>query len=84
MITRELVKYAVTGRFRQVRVVENIITIENGALVEHKLNHSRVIHPGDDYSGETDVVRALCEDLHTPDAVALYEAYMTAQEEAQE
>lgn len=42
--------------------------------------HRHVVSPGDDYSGETDRVKAICAATHTPEVIAAYQA---AQEAAQ-
>ena len=81
MITRELLRYEVTGQFRHVRVIENIITIVDGALLSHKLNHSRIISPGDDYSSESADIAVLCAALHTPEVIEAYQEMQANQEQ---
>jgi hypothetical protein len=38
--------------------------------------HRHVIHPGNDYSAEDEKVRVVCAAVHTPEAVAAYQAQL--------
>lgn len=81
MELKEFVRYEVMGRYRGVRVVENIITIEGTTIVSTKRNHSRMIMPGQDYSQESNEIKSLCEDLHTPETIEEYKAMVEANQE---
>lgn len=44
--------------------------------------HRHCVNPGDDYSGEADKVKAICSAVHTPAAIAEYQAFQAAQQAA--
>jgi hypothetical protein len=77
----------------KIEIVDRIEVLENGsvqvrtktAIMEDGKQisgnfHRHVIVPGDDYSGESDRVKAICAATHTPEVIAAYQA---AQEAAQ-
>ena len=79
----------------KIEVVDRIEVVENGivqvrtktAIMEDGKQisstfHRHVVVPGDDYSGETDRVKAICAATHTPEVVATYKAAQAAQEVA--
>lgn len=68
-------------------IVDKIEVLENGsvqvrtktAILEDGVQisgtfHRHVVSPGDDYSGECDKVKAICDATHTADVVAAYKA----------
>lgn len=44
--------------------------------------HRHCVAPGEDYSGEVDKVKAICAAVHTPQAIAEYQAFHAAQQAA--
>ena len=77
----------------KIEIVDRIEVVENGsvqvrtktAIMEDGKQisgnfHRHVVAPGDDYSSESDRVKAICAATHTPEVIA---AYQTAQEAAQ-
>jgi hypothetical protein len=77
----------------KIEVVDRIEVVENGsvqvrtktAIMEDGKEISskfyrHVVAPGNDYSGESDRVKAICAATHTPEVIAAYQA---AQEAAQ-
>jgi hypothetical protein len=75
-ITVDLIEVVENG-IVQVRVATKIV--EDGKQISSNF-HRHVVAPGDDYSGESDRVKAICAATHTPEVIAAYQA---AQEEAQ-
>ncbi len=76
----------------KIMVVDRIEVLENGsvqvrtktAIMEDGKQisgtfHRHVISPGDDYSAETDRVKAVCAATHTADVIAAYNAAAAAQ-----
>lgn len=59
----------------QVRQVTRII--EDGNELS-KSYHRWTIAPGQDYSGQPDNVKAICQAAHTPAVIAAYEAQQAA------
>jgi hypothetical protein len=70
----------------KVEIVENgcvqvrtaIRVIENGNQIGQSF-HRHVISPGDDYSGESARVQAICAATHTADVIVAYQAEIAAQ-----
>ncbi|MEO5328749.1 MAG: hypothetical protein H7829_10950 [Magnetococcus sp. THC-1_WYH] len=52
-----------------------IAVIDDGSLVASAY-HRHTLAPGDDYSNESDTVRAICGLIHTAEAVALFKGRM--------
>lgn len=75
-ITVDLIEVVENG-IVQVRVATKIV--EDGKQISSTF-HRHVVAPGDDYSGESDRVKAICAATHTPEVIAAYQA---AQEAAQ-
>jgi archaellum component FlaF (FlaF/FlaG flagellin family) len=80
----------------KIEIVDRIEVVENGsvqvrtktAIMEDGKQisgnfHRHVVAPGDDYSGESDRVKAICAVTHTPEVIAAYQAVLAAQEAAQ-
>ena len=80
----------------KIEIVDRIEVVENGsvqvrtktAIMEDGKQisgnfHRHVVAPGDDYSGESDRVKAICAATHTPEVIAAYQAMLAAQEAAQ-
>ena len=60
----------------QVRTKTSIL--EDGVQISSTY-HRHSLEPGDDYSGQDDRVKAICQSVHTPQLIAEYKA--KAQEE---
>jgi hypothetical protein len=71
----------------KVEIIDRIEVLENGcvqvrtktAILEDGKQisgtfHRHVVAPGDDYSGESDRVKAICAATHTVDVIAAYKA----------
>lgn len=54
-----------------VQVREKISIMENGTELSATY-HRYVVAPGDDYSQESDRVKAICQLVHTPEVVQAY------------
>lgn len=54
-----------------VQVREKISIIENNVEISASFQR-HVVAPGDDYSQESDRVKAICQLVHTPEAVQAY------------
>lgn len=73
----------------QIEVVENGIVqvrtatkiIEDGNELS-KTYHRHTIAPSEDYSNETDRVKAVCQAVHTPEVIAAYQAQLAANQPA--
>ena len=69
----------------QIEVVENGIVqvrtttriVEDGKELS-KSYHRHTIAPSQDYSSESDRVKAVCEAVHTPEVIAAYQAQTAA------
>lgn len=63
----------------QIEIVENgcvqvrtkTAILENGVQIS-AIFHRHVINPGDDYSAESDRVKAVCAAIHTPELIEAY------------
>ena len=58
-----------------VQIRTKIAIKEDGVEISSKF-HRHLVAPGDDYSSETDRVKAICAATHTPEVI---EAYQVAQ-----
>ena len=76
----------------KIEIIDRIEVIENGCVqVRTKIAimedgnqisgtfHRHVIAPGDDYTGESDRVKAICSATHTAEVIAAYKAVQAAQ-----
>lgn len=76
---------------KKIEIVDRIEVIENGcvqvrtktAILEDGQQisgnfHRHVVAPGDDYSKETNRVKAICAATHTPEVVAAYKTLQVA------
>ena len=61
----------------QVRTATRIV--EDSKIISESF-HRHVITPGDDYSAESDKVKAICAATHTADVVAAYQAKLAEQQ----
>ena len=73
-ITVDLVE-VVANAAVQVRTKTSIV--EDGVDLSYSY-HRHVVAPGDDYSAEDAKVQAICAAVHTPEAIAAYQAALEA------
>ena len=66
----------VNGQHVQVRCAT---VIERDGIEISRAYHRHVISPGQDCSGESAEVQAICAVVHTPEVVAAYQASITKQ-----
>ena len=64
--------------------VETNTTVTDDGVVVGSNNHSKPITPGEDYSAEADVTKAICAAVQTDEVVAEYQAAQAAAEPAAE
>jgi hypothetical protein len=85
MITKRTItdKIEVVGEYRHVQVRTATVIEEDGVELSRSF-HRHVVSPTDDYSGETDEVKAVCEAVFTAEVVEAYELSQVAQVEATE
>jgi hypothetical protein len=72
-------KIEIVGMYKSVQVRTATIVKEDGVELSRSFSR-KVISAGDDYSGESTEVQAICEAVHTSEVVAAYAAYQLAQE----
>jgi hypothetical protein len=66
-------------------IVETTTTVTDDGAVVGSNNHRKPINPGDDYSAEADVTKAICAAVQTDAVVAAYaEANAPAEPAAEE
>jgi hypothetical protein len=58
-----------------VQVREATRIMEDGKQLSQSF-HRWSIAPGDDYSNQSDTVKAICQTAHTPTAIEAYQAHM--------
>jgi hypothetical protein len=71
-------KIEVVGQYRHVQVRTATVIEEDGVELSRSF-HRHVVAPTDDYSGETDEVKAVCEAVFTAEVVEAYELSQSAQ-----
>jgi hypothetical protein len=69
----EVDQVEVVGPYRCVQVRVAVVIKEDGQEVSRAF-HRYVVRPGDDYSSEPELVRAICAAAHTTDIIAAYAA----------
>jgi hypothetical protein len=74
----EVDKLEVVGIHRHVQVRTATVIEEDGVELSRSF-HRHVVSPTDDYSGETDEVKAVCEAVFTAEVVEAYELSQSAQ-----
>jgi hypothetical protein len=62
----------------QVRKVTKELDV-SGNVIRQKY-HRHVLHPGDDYSNESDEVKAVCQQEHTAEKINARAEFVAAQE----
>ena len=80
-LTKETIedKIEVVGDYKAVQVRTATVVKENGVELSRSFSR-KVIQAGDDYSGESSEVQAICAAVHTDAIVSAYAAYVAAQE----
>jgi hypothetical protein len=80
MITKrtEIDRIEIVGQYRHVQVRQATVIEEDGVEFSRSF-HRHVVSPTDDYSGETDEVKAVCEAVFTAEVVEAYELSQSAQ-----
>jgi hypothetical protein len=68
----------IVGIHRHVQVRTATVIEEDGVELSRSF-HRHVVSPTDDYSGETDEVKAVCEAVFTAEVVEAYELSQSAQ-----
>ena len=71
-------KIEIVGEYRHVQVRTATVIEEDGVELSRSF-HRHVVSPTDDYSGETDEVKAVCEAVFTAEVVEAYELSQSAQ-----
>ena len=72
-------KIEIVGMYKSVQVRTATVVKEDGVELSRSFSR-KVISAGDDYSGESTEVQAICSAVHTSEVVAEYAAYQLAQE----
>ena len=62
-----------TGSWSMVQVRTATVIMENQQEINRSF-HRHVVSPADDWSGESDKVKAICDAVHTADTKKAYEA----------
>tara|TARA_R100001509_G_scaffold115494_1_gene70510 strand:+ start:353 stop:604 length:252 start_codon:yes stop_codon:yes gene_type:complete len=72
-------KIEIVGSYKMVQVRTKTAVIEDGVELSASF-HRHVVAPGDDVSGESAEVQAICAAVHTDEIIAAYEAHVANQE----
>jgi len=73
-------KIEVVGDFKHVQVRTATVIERDGVEISRSF-HRHVLAPGDDVSGESTEVQAICAAVHTDEIKAAYAAHLAAQAE---
>ena len=78
-LTKEIIedKIEVVGQYKAVQVRTATVVKEDGVELNRSFSR-KVISAGDDYSGESTEVQAICAAVHTSDVVAAYQAHLAS------
>ena len=76
--TQKVDKIEIVGDYKHVQVRTATVIEEDGAELSRSY-HRHVVAPGDDTSGETAEVQAICASVHTDEVKAAYQAHLEAQ-----
>jgi len=79
-LTKETIedKIEIVGTYKAVQVRTATVIKENGVELNRSFSR-KVINAGEDYSGESSEVQAICAAVHTSEVVLAYEAYKLTQ-----
>lgn len=72
-------KIEIVGEYKTVQVRTKTAVTEDGVELSSSY-HRHVIEAGQDYSGESAEVQAICAAVHTPEVVAAYQASQTLED----
>lgn len=72
-LTKEIIedKIEIAGEFKAVQVRTATVIKDDDVEISRSFSR-KVILAGEDYSGESAEVQAICSAVHTPDVVAAY------------
>ena len=78
-LTKETIedKIEVVGQYKAVQVRTATVVKEDGVELTRSFSR-KVISAGDDYSGESTEVQAICAAVHTSEVVAAYQAHLAS------
>ena len=78
-LTKEVIqdKIEIVGDFKSVQVRTATVIKEDGVELSRSF-HRHVVTAGDDYSGESTEVQAICAVVHTDAVIAAYQASLEA------
>ena len=76
-------KIEVVGEHKNVQVRTATVIKEDGVELSRSF-HRHVVTAGDDYSGESTEVQAICAAVHTAEVIAAYAASQEVAEEGEE
>lgn len=76
-------KIEIVGDYKTVQVRTCTKVLEDGVELSSGY-HRHVVVAGQDYSGESAEVQAICGVVHTAEVVAAYQASLPVEEEAEE
>jgi hypothetical protein len=76
-------KIEIVGEFKTVQIRTKTAVMEDGVELSSGY-HRHVVVAGQDYSGESAEVQAICGVVHTAEVVAAYQASLPVEEEAEE
>lgn len=81
-LTKETIedKIEVVGQYKAVQVRTATVVKEDGVELTRSFSR-KVISAGDDYSGESTEVQAICAAVHTSEVIAAYAAYLETLED---
>lgn len=68
-------KIEIVGEHKTVQVRTRTAILEDGVEITANF-HRHVIMPGENYSGESTEVQAICAAVHTDSVISAYEAYV--------
>ena len=70
-------KYEIVGEFKHVQCRHARVIYDDNVGISRSF-HRHVIAPGDDVSGESAEVRAICAAVHTAEIIAAYQAHVAS------
>lgn len=81
-LTKETIedKIEVVGQYKAVQVRTATVVKEDDVELTRSFSR-KVISAGDDYSGESTEVQAICAAVHTSEVIAAYAAYLETLED---
>ena len=72
-------KIEIVGEYKTVQVRTKTAVMEDGVELSSSY-HRHIVEAGQDYSGESAEVQAICAAVHTPEVVAAYQASQTLED----